>query len=179
MDEPAVPTSFTACPGCGVLLPGSGAAWNPPSLASEACHSVYDEVLRFEYAHIVELGLWHQLLVDTYAAQHAGEQSAPITTAFALIGLNLALEHGRSGIEVRDAHQLLASRYREWPRFARPSGLGAMTVQDLALAATPVEHIAVLRRWARAVWDAWTPEHRRVDELVGHRVPGRHSTRRR
>ena len=47
-----------------------------------------------------------------------------INTAFALIGLHLALDEGRSGIDVRDTHQRLAApaadvaRLRAGPRRA-------------------------------------------------------------
>ena len=53
------------CPGCGVELPDSAEPWDSRSLASEACHALYGEVAGFESQHIVELGRWHQLLVDT------------------------------------------------------------------------------------------------------------------
>ena len=172
MPGDAVPP-MAACPGCGVELPGSGEPWSPRSTASSACHDLYGEILGYEYEHLAVLGRWHQLLVDTYAAQHTGDRTAPITTAFALIGLDLALEHGWSGIEVRDAHQLLARSYRDWPRFPRPAAPGEMTVQDLALAATTTDYAEVLGRWARAAWASWSDAHGRIDELVHERLAGR------
>jgi len=98
------------CPGCNVELPGSAEPWDPRSLASEACHELYGEVVGFESQHLVELGPWHQLLVDVYAAQHAGERTPPIGTAFALIGLHLSIEDGWGGLPVRDAHRRGAGR---------------------------------------------------------------------
>ncbi len=163
---------MAACPGCGIVLPGSSEPWNRRSTASLACHELYGEVLAYEYQHLAELGRWHQLLVDTYAAQHAGDQTAAITTAFALIGLDLALDHGWTGIEVRDAHQLLAGRYRDWPRFRAPRARAEKTVQDLALAATPREYVEVLDRWARAVWRSWRDMQPHVVELARERLPG-------
>ncbi len=163
---------MVACPGCGVELPGWGEPWSPRSTASAACHDLYGEVLGYEYEHLAELGRWHQLLVDTYAAQHAGDRTAAITTAFALIGLDLALEHGWAGIEVRDAHQLLARSHRDWPRFPGPAAAAGTTVQDLALAATTTDYAEVLGRWARAVWGSWSAEHHRVDGLLQERLPG-------
>lgn len=159
------------CPGCGVELPGSAEPWDPRSLASEACHALYGEVAGFETRHVVELGRWHQLLVDTYAAQHVGERTRLIGTAFALIGLHLALEAGWDGLAVRDAHQDLAQRYRAWPAFPAPERRGALTVLDLALASTPEEHVERLRAWATDVWAAWVDSHAAVAALIAERLP--------
>ncbi len=162
---------MAACPGCGVVLPGSPAAWDPRSLASKACHELYGEVAGFESQHVTELGQWHQLLADTYAAQHAGERTPAIGTAFALIGLHLALEFGWTGLEVRDAHQRLAAGYREWPAFQAPDRRGELTVLDLALAGTPEEHVQGLRALAAAVWGAWIESHAAVAALIEERLP--------
>jgi hypothetical protein len=158
------------CPGCGVELPGSAEPWDPRSLASEACHELYGEVAGFESQHIVELGRWHQLLVDTYAAQHAGERTPPIGTAFALIGLHLALEEGWDGLAVRDVHQDLARRYRAWPAFTAPDQRGDLTVLDLALVSRPEEHVERLRAWATDVWQAWVDSHAAVEVLIADRL---------
>jgi hypothetical protein len=159
------------CPGCGVGLPGSAEPWDPRSLASEACHALSGEVAGFESQHIVELGRWHQLLVDTYAAQHTGERTPAIGTAFALIGLHLALEEGWDGLAVRDAHQELARRYRDWPRFPAPDERASLTVLDLALASTPEDHGERLRAWAADVWRAWAGSHATVEALIAERLP--------
>jgi Family of unknown function (DUF5946) len=164
--------SWSSCPGCGVALPGPDEAWDARSTASVACHELYGEVLGFEHQHLAEVGRSHQLLVDTYTAQHVGPNAAAITGAFALVGLYLALERGWSGLEVRDAHQALANRYRDWPRFAGAArAQAAVTVEDLALAATTSQYAETLHRWARAVWASWRDEHGLVRALVGERLP--------
>jgi hypothetical protein len=157
---------MSTCRGCGVVLPGSGDPWNPRSLASEACHALYGEVAGYESQHVVELGRWHQLLVDAYAAQHAGERTPPIGIAFALIGLHLALDGGWDGVRVRDAHQRLASASRSWPRFEAPKGRGDLTIFDVAMARSTGEHVERLRTWATAVWTAWAGSHEAVRALV-------------
>lgn len=157
---------MSTCPGCGVVLPGSGELWNPRSLASEACHAVYGEVAGYESQHVVELGSWHQLLVDAYAAQHAGERTPPIGPAFALIGLHLTLDEGWDGLRVRDAHQRLAAASRAWPAFPAPPSRGALTIFDVALATSPADHVERLRAWAAAVWAAWAASHDAVRALL-------------
>jgi len=147
-------------------MPGSGEPWDPRSLASAACHALYGEVAGYESQHLVELGRWHQLLVDAYAAQHAGERTPLIGTAFALIGLHLALDEGWDGLQVRDAHQRLAAASDAWPRFELPRARGDLTIFDIAMARTPEEHVERLRTWAAAVWSAWADAHEVVRALL-------------
>ena len=162
---------MTPCPGCGAVLPGPGTSSGPRSSASDACRAVYGEVAGYELGHVAELGRWHQLLVDTYGAQHPSDTGPAIGTAFGLIGLQLALEENRSGVEVRDAHQLLATRFRDWPRFAAPVDRGRLTVVDLALAADPEAYVETLHRWASEVWSAWAGQHGAVRLLIHERLP--------
>ena len=161
---------MSACRGCGAVLPGPATSSDPRLTASDACRAVYGEVAGYELSHAAEVGRWHQLLVDTYGAQHPSDTGPAIGTAFALIGLRLALEDGRSGLEVRDAHQLLGNRYREWPRFAEPVARGRLTIVDLALAGDPGTYIETLHRWAGEVWAAWADQHVAVAELIRQRL---------
>jgi hypothetical protein len=158
------------CPGCGLELPGDATPADGRLTASWACRAVYGEVAGFELAHVARLGRWHQLLVDTYAAQHVGEISPRIGPAFALIGLHLALDRGWDGPAVRDAHQSLAARNRDWPAFEPPRRPAWRTIGDLALATSVDEHVEVLRSWATDVWAAWRPAHALVRSIVGERL---------
>jgi hypothetical protein len=162
---------MSSCPGCGAVLPGPPTSSDRRSGASDACRAVHAEVAGYELGHLAELGQWHQLLVDTYGAQHPSDAGPAIGTAFALIGLHLALEHGRSGLEVRDAHQLLANRHRDWPRFPAPAVRGRLTIVDLALAGGPSQYVETLHRWAGEVWSAWAEQHAAVTELIRNRLP--------
>jgi hypothetical protein len=158
------------CPGCSVDLPGSAEPWDERSLASTACRMLYGEVAGYELEHVAEVGSWHQLLVDTYAAQHAGPRSPALGIAFALIGLQLALEEGWDGLAVRDAHQRLAAAHRDWPAFEPPASRGASTIFDLAMATSPADHIERLRSWAADVWAAWGDSHDSVRALSRKRL---------
>jgi Family of unknown function (DUF5946) len=162
---------MSTCPGCGAVLPGPAASSDRRSSASDACRGVYAEVAGYELGHIAELGQWHQLLVDTYGAQHPSDTGPPIGTAFALIGLHLALEDGRSGLEVRDAHQLLGNRYRDWPPFPAPTARARLTIVDLALAGDPSQYVETLHRWAGEVWSGWADQHAAVADLFRDRLP--------
>lgn len=103
----------------------------------------------------------HQLVVDAYAAQHAGPYSRPITVFFALIGLYLTFERNYNGRQVQRVHLLLAKNRRTWPSFTRPDGFAALTVQDVLEAAPGEARLRRIRDWARAVWEMWAPEQAR------------------
>lgn len=147
------------CPGCRLALPADGWPLDRRVNASPECWHRYTAILGHEAEHVALLGRLHQLTVDAYAAQHAGDPSPPISTAFALIGLHLALDEGWSGSAVRAAHQFLAARNPTWPLFGAPEGSDWLTVADVALARNPVAHAERVERWAASVWNAWQPSH--------------------
>jgi hypothetical protein len=172
MDASLAPTrGWTECPGCGLSLPGSSASEGSRLNASAACRYLYAEATSFEFGHLAILGRHHQLLVDTYGAQHAGPKVPRIGPAFGLIGLCLALEDGASGPAVRAAHQYLAQHYRGWPAFELPARTAYLTVFDLALATTPSDFERILHRWAGEVWLEWAPAHATVAALIQERLP--------
>jgi hypothetical protein len=144
----------STCPGCGLELPGEAPA-DPCRHASAECWALYGEVSGAQMTRPARLGAVRQLTVDAYAAQHVGPETPPIGPAFALIGLHLALDEGWAGWQVRDEHQRLARRRREWPRLTPPADLGPLTVFDVAMADSDDEHVALVRRWAETVWKAW------------------------
>lgn len=150
------------CPGCGVVLEATDWPVAHRANASPACWHLYTQVLSFEMEHLARLGRYHQLTVDAYGAQHAGAPSPPISTAFGLIGLYLALEHGWSGTAVRAAHRFLAQRSTTWPSFRGRSDAPVLCIADVAGATSPDEHASRVQAWARSVWDSWAPEHPRV-----------------
>jgi hypothetical protein len=44
-------------------------------------------------------------------------------------------------------------------RLDPPLHRGALTGADVLAARDAEEHIELVRRWARQVWDAWSPQH--------------------
>lgn len=157
---------YRACPGCGVHLPVTEAFADERYHASAECWQLYGELTAYTlsrgYADFI-----HQLLVDAYAAQHTGERTKPIGTAFALIGLYLTYERGYSGRQVQRMHMLLAQRSKTWPRFSPPRSAGSLTVADVLRAEPGEPRDEALRRWGRSVWEAWGQEHARVEALFG------------
>lgn len=133
--------------------------------ASAECWQLYGELSAYTVTR-GDSAFIHQLAVDAYGAQHAGENVRPITIAFALIGLYLACERDYSGRQVQHMHMLLAQRSKTWPRFASPPQARALTVLDVVEARPGEERDIMLRRWGESVWAAWGQEHERVRSLV-------------
>ena len=152
------------CPGCGVSLPRTDAPAGRFN-ASNECWQLYGELTIYTLAQGYEPFI-HQLMVDTYGAQHAGPASKPIGTAFALIGLYLAIERGYTGRQVQHMHMLLANRSKAWPTFAPPAHRGDVTVADVVREQPGPKRDQMLEQWARAVWAAWHAEHMRVVSLL-------------
>jgi hypothetical protein len=164
----------TTCPGCGLELPASGLPWDPRRNASPECWQLYGEVQGFELHHIELVRDYHQLAVDAYAAQHpsrnVGGGVPPISVAYALVGLHLALDRGVSGLEVRAAHQRMGKPDASWPHLPAPERVGTVTVFDVAAAGAMVGSVAghakAVRVWADGVWQAWALRHVAVAALA-------------
>jgi hypothetical protein len=161
------------CPGCGLVMPPSdSAAYDGYYNTSPECWSLYSEVLAEEYSNAVLWGQVHQLTVDAYAVQHAGGPHPDKSVGIHLSGLYLMLEQDASPPEVSSFHKQLARSIEEWPDFDPPSlqDDDRLTVMEVALAASVAEHIERSREWANQVWNAWTPCHDRVAELVANHL---------
>lgn len=157
----AVPES--ACPGCGLVLPESDGPVHEYIGASAACWALYGRVLAREYS---EFGMpdEHKLTVDTYAVQHPGENvpRARQSVGIHLIRLCLMLERE---IPSRRATALMERSMHgglHIPWFEPSTPIGTMTAEDVSVAASREEHVALVRRWAENVWVSWSAQHETV-----------------
>jgi len=96
----------------------------------------------------------HQLVVDTFAVQHAAESSKPIAVVFALIGLYLHVEHGFTGKQVQRAHMRLAHYRRAWEAPKLPHARGHLSVHEVLAAPAGPERDAMIERWCASTWAA-------------------------
>jgi hypothetical protein len=96
----------------------------------------------------------HQHVVDSFAAQHATEESKPIAITFALVGLYLHVELGYTGKEVQRLHMALAKRKQAWPAFRLPPARGVLTVEDVMKKPAGPERNAAIERWCASVWQS-------------------------
>ncbi len=67
---------------------------------------------------------------------------------------------------MQQAHQRLAARSKDWPRFAAPPQAGDVTVAAVVQAQPGNARDAALRTWAAAVWGAWRQDHASIEALV-------------
>src|SRR4029434_8489222 len=92
---------------CVLRLPESSLPWDRRRNASPECWQLYGEVQGFALGQLELVRDFQQLTADASAAQHAprevGGDVPPISVAYALVGLHLALDRGVSGLEVRAA----------------------------------------------------------------------------
>jgi hypothetical protein len=152
------------CPGCGLKLPDQKLEANARHNASGECWQLCGELAAYHLSRNDPTFI-HQLAVDAYGAQHSGGVTRNITTAYALIGLYLVLEHEYTGRQVQRAHMLLAKKRITWPRLDPPESPGALTVQDVLQADPGHERDAMLMKWALSVWLAWEKAHEWVRKV--------------
>ncbi len=132
---------------------------------AENCKTLRDELSLYTLSR-GDTNFVHQYVVDAYAAQHATENTKPITTAFALIGLYLLTERNYTGREVQQAHMMLANRTKDWPIFPAAERKADLNVSDVLRAEPGEARDMMIKTWAMAVWDSWKNEHEHVARLV-------------
>jgi hypothetical protein len=159
----------STCPSCGygAALETPGVP-EPPFPATPACYASYLDLSAYN-AERARGDFLHQEAVDAFAAQHPGPPAKPITLWFALVGLHLAIDRGRSGRQVQLAHTRLARRRRVWQPLPPPAdltGMTGMTAADVLHHAPGDERDAALIRWAAQVWARWGFVHDTIASLV-------------
>jgi Family of unknown function (DUF5946) len=128
--------------------------------ASAACWALYGQLLVREYSLAVSRRV-HRLTVSAYVAQHpATSPRQPIKhMSLHLIELCLLVDHSTPD---HQATKLLAT-ILETPPDLRwlepPAPNGTVTVSDVLAARTRDAHRLIVERWARSVWNAWSPHH--------------------
>lgn len=111
-------------------------------------------------------GFIHQLVVDAFAAQHAGESSKPIAVVFSLLGLYLHLEHGFTGKQVQRAHMQLARFQRKWEAPPLPLARGKITVHHVLAIPPGSGRDAMIEQWCASVWAAFESSRPAIAELA-------------
>ena len=169
LDRPSPPNKPVRCPACGLELPSSGAAGYKRLWSSPECSELYGQLSAYLLS-LADPSFPHQYAADAYAAQHASLHSKPITTVFAVIGLQLACERHYSGKQVQRVHQLLARRKPDWPVLTLPLHRGSVTVQDVLRAQPGPSRIAALQTWCGSVWEAWAHERSTIENLLAEHL---------
>ena len=150
------------CLGCGALVPDIEGSTHEYMLSTPGCWSLFNQVAVQQY-EIASFDL-RRLAVDAYAVQHPGttDRRAVQSVAVHLISLYFVLERGLTPTEATDKmRQALLDKSRfVWLRL--PQSMGEITVVDVISVTDPVEHEALIKRWARSAWEAWSVHHAQI-----------------
>jgi hypothetical protein len=148
-----------ACPGCGLQLDNQHFTPSAGYHASAECYQKYSELSSYTIGK-QDIHFMHQHAVDTYAAQHSGNGMKNITTAFSLIGLYFAIEHGYNGRQVQRVHTLLARKKYAWAALQPPEKSAySLTVCDVLKEQPGESRDRMLRNWMYDVWECWGHQH--------------------
>jgi hypothetical protein len=150
------------CIGCGGYFEPLDGPTHAYMESSPGCWAAYGLVLAREYSNR-EYMTAHRLTVDTYAVQHPGRPSRRTSQSVGahLIALYVVLELdepvSRATAAIRKAVETVNFDWLE-----PPHSRGSITVADVLPATTAGEHLELVRKWARAAWEAWAPHHRQI-----------------
>ena len=155
--DPSVPT----CPGCGLRAPDAGGLAPAEHRASPGCYALYGELIARDYADPEYYRRAHQVIVDAYAAQHAGGTSRreTQTVGLCLMTLCLFVEDGVPPADGPALHKRMVAHRPDFPWLQPPPTHGLMTVADVLRARTADEHAHLALQWGEQVWQAWKPHH--------------------
>ena len=152
-----------ACVGCGASVPDVPGVGERPGGTAAGCWAAFCEVLAREYSDF-RYARSHRLTVDAYTAQHADHPSPRAVKSLAvhLVGLHVTLELDYPPERAMRAVQRAANRVDHFRWLEPPRSRGALTILDVRAARDAEEHLALVQRWARSVWEAWTEHHATV-----------------
>ena len=132
----------------------------------------YKELSGYTLAHSSPAFI-HQHIVDAFAAQHADQETKPITIIFALVGLYLHVERHYTGKKVQLAHMKLASGKKSWPTIELPEQRGEMTVLNVIRAHPGGPRDKAIGKWCASVWEAYRDSREAIVGLVREELLGR------
>jgi hypothetical protein len=158
----------TVCPDCKASLASATGPTHAYLGGNAACWKVYGELLAKEYSDPFYMKV-HRLTVDTYAAQHPGQNSprAAQSVTIHLLALYLIFEKQMPfDFVTQMLGKAVEKKKRDFRWLPPPSSLGALTVADVAIAKTAEEHQEKVYDWANSVWAAWQVHHNEIQRLA-------------
>lgn len=173
--------SVLPCVGCGGLVPNVDGPTHPYMAASPGCWRVYGEVSARSHREPGPPAVhWYQ--VDCYAAQHPGgaehDRRQRQSVAVHLTSLCLLLEHGMPAVGATTRRGRMSQTVLpriglpDWPYLVPPASHGAVTVVDVHHTTDQTEYAVQVKRWAEAVWTAWSGHHHVVRQWASTALGG-------
>ncbi|WP_041580500.1 DUF5946 family protein [Bacillus sp. 1NLA3E] len=158
-------TKMIKCPGCGLTLPDQQIVLPNRYNATGECYQKYSELSTYTL-NKQDIYFNHQHAIDTYSAQHSGSGMKNITTAYSLIGLYYAIEHGYTGKQVQHIHMLLSKQKYNWQGLQPPNKHYSITVYDVLKEEPGEKRDVMLRNWMDDVWNCWKDQHQWVRDIM-------------
>jgi hypothetical protein len=155
-------TTLIRCLGCGALVSDIDGPTHEYMLSAPGCWSLFNEVAVQQY-EIASFDL-RRMAVDAYAVQHPGttDRRAVQSVAVHLISLYFVLERGLTPTEATDKMRQALTDKSRFVWLQPPSSMGEITVVDVVSITDPMEHEAIVKRWARSAWGAWSAHHDQI-----------------
>lgn len=145
------------CPGCAAEFPSVDGPTHPYMESSPGCWLAFGELVAADYSDPERMA-FHQLIVDSYAAQHPGEgdRRQVQSVGLHLMTLCLFLEHGVDPALGPQVHRRMIRRpaYRRLER----SDPGDLTVAHVPTAGPLQAARQAAFGWAAAVWATYEQE---------------------
>lgn len=155
-------------PGCGLTATDTGHAPSDEHVASAACYRVVGQLLARDYSDPDCYRRAHQMVVDAYAAQHAGGEPPGDPDCRAVPDDVVPVLRGRCR-PCRGAEAAPADG-RQPPGLSwlqPPPQQHLLTVAHALPARNAEEHERLVREWAAQVWRAWAPHHAIIRQWNG------------
>ena len=156
------------CSGCGALVPDTDGPTHAYIGAAAGCWAIYGQVLAKEYGEYRYPPV-HRLSVDTYAVQHPGTPSRRSIQSVAvhLVRLYLVLERDLNYKMAADAMRRIVKHRDRFAWLEPPYPLGDITILDVHGAKDLTGHVKWVERWAKSVYEAWSPHHATIRQWAG------------
>lgn len=148
------------CPGCGMMAPEGSTPVPPEYRASSGCWQRYGELLARSY-DAPEHRSVHQLVVDTYVAQHPADASRRSVQqlALCLMTLDLFLEQGWDVKLGPQLHQRMMANLPELHALDPPETWTDLTVEHVLAVEDAATYRELVRAWSQQVWSRWRDHH--------------------
>ena len=154
--------NLVRCLGCGALVPDIDGPTHEYMLSAPGCWATFNEVAVQQY-EIASFDL-RRMAVDAYAVQHPGttDRRAVQSVAVHLISLYFVLERGLTPTEATDKMRDALTDKSRFVWLQPPQSMGDITVVDVVNVIDPIEHEAMVKRWAHSAWEVWRAHHEQI-----------------
>jgi len=108
----------------------------------------------------------HQHVVDAYGAQNADDKTKPIALFFSLAGLYLLVERNYTGRQVQKAHQIMASKTKNFIQLNLPEKRGQVSIKNVLDEPDGANRNRKIMEWCGSVWSAYADQHSKIIEAT-------------